>query len=49
MCRIIVYMIKDLSALVVHLVQGLLNQVKMQEQAAGGGKHHKKNVACMKQ
>ena len=41
------YMIKDLSVLDVHRVQGLLNRVKMQEPDAGGGKHHKRNVACM--
>ena len=40
-------MIKDLSVLVVRLVQGPLNRVKMQEQDAGGGKHHKRNADFM--
>ena len=40
-------MIKDLSVLVVHLVQEPLNLAKMQEPADGGGKLHIKNVDCM--
>ena len=37
-------MIKDLSVSAVHRVQERLNRVKMQEPAAGGGKHRKRNA-----
>ena len=49
MCLTIHYTIKDLSVLVVHRVQGPLNLVRMQEQDDGGGKHRKRNVACIRQ